>query len=77
MNMGIVYLHRAVNCKTCGSPIVFEYLGPSVEVRIAGTITTPGQLRCQQCGESHHYSSQNVRFSISDHPPLQPRQTRT
>ena len=69
INMGIVHLYRAVNCKTCGSSIVVEYLGPSVDVRIAGTISTPGQLRCQGCGESHNYSGQDIRFLIKDQAP--------
>jgi RNase P subunit RPR2 len=69
INMGIVYLYRAVNCKTCKAPIVVEYLGPTVDVRIAGTISNPGQLRCPGCGESHNYKGQDIKFLIKEHPP--------
>jgi hypothetical protein len=43
--MAIVHVYRIVSRKTCDSQIDVEYLGPSLNVRIAGTVTNPGQIK--------------------------------
>jgi hypothetical protein len=58
--MSVVHIFRLIQCKTCASKIDIEYLGPSVDVRIAGTISNPGHLRCPKCGDSHKYSGSDI-----------------
>jgi hypothetical protein len=67
------HLYRIVKCKTCDSEIVVEYLGPTVDVRIAGTISNPGQLRCPKCSESHNYNGRDMKFWIKDDAPSRTR----
>jgi RNase P subunit RPR2 len=69
ITMSLGYIYRIVSCRTCDSPIDVEYLGTTLSVRIAGTVTNPGQLRCPACGESHKYSGRDMKFWIKDHPP--------
>ena len=69
ITMSLGYIYRIVSCRTCDSPIDVEYLGTTLNVRIAGTVSNPGQLRCSECGESHKYSGQDLKFWIKDHPP--------
>ena len=67
--MSIFHVYRVVRCKGCQSPIDVEYLGPSINVRIAGVITNPGQLRCTKCGESHQYSGSDMQFDVRECAP--------
>jgi hypothetical protein len=60
ITMSVVHIFRLIQCKTCASKIDIEYLGPSVDVRIAGTISNPGHLRCPKCGDSHKYSGSDI-----------------
>jgi len=68
--MAVPYLYKIVYCKTCGSQIDVEYLGQALNVRIAGTVTGPLELRCVHCTESHRYSKGDMLLSTKDHPPI-------
>jgi hypothetical protein len=72
--MAIAHLYRIVNCKTCGSQIDVEYLGPTVNVRLAGTISNPGQIRCAHCNESHKYNQLDLQLYVRQSAPLRMRQ---
>lgn len=67
--MAVPYLYKIVCCKTCGSPIDVEYLGPALNLRIAGTITSSLQLRCINCNESHRYSDGDMLLFAKDYAP--------
>ena len=67
--MAVAYVYSGVTCKNCGSRIELEYLGPTVNVRIAGTITNPGQIRCMNCNEAHRYVYADIALWIKDLPP--------
>jgi hypothetical protein len=73
ISMAVLHIYRIVSCKTCDSPIDVEYLGPTVNVRIAGTIFNPGQIRCPKCGESHKYTGSDIKLWIKGHPPYRTR----
>lgn len=67
--MAVLYLYRIVICKTCGSRIDVEFLGPALNVRIAGTVIYPIQLLCVTCGESNRYTYSDQMLFAKDHPP--------
>ena len=69
--MAVVYIYRFVVCKNCASDIDVEYLGPAINVRIAGTIRNPGQMRCAKCGQSHSYVENDIKYTVRDHAPIQ------
>jgi len=66
--MAVVHVFKTVKCKSCGSQIEIEYLGPSVDLRIAGTIQNPGHMRCPDCGASHKYENSDMSFTVKDQP---------
>jgi len=68
--MAIAHIYRIVRCKSCNAEIVVEYLGPAVSLRIAGTLSNPGPVRCQQCNASHNYTDRDIEFSVRDHTPF-------
>jgi len=67
--MAVPYLYKIVYCKTCGSLIDVEYLGPASNVRIAGTVHCPIELRCTHCTESHRYSQDDLLLFAKGHAP--------
>ena len=67
--MSVAYIYRFVRCKNCSADIDVEYLGPAVNVRIAGTIRNPGLMPCQKCGHSHVYVESDIKYTVRDHPP--------
>lgn len=71
--MAIAHIYRIVRCKSCKAEMVVEYLGPAVSVRIAGTLSSPGQVRCPQCNESHNYIDGDIEFSVKDNAPFRIR----
>ena len=71
--MAVAHLYKIVNCKTCGARIDVEYLGPTVNVRIAGTVSNPGQIRCVKCNESHNYTDADTQLWIKENAPFRTR----
>jgi len=67
--LAVPYIYRVVGCKTCGSWIDVEFLGLALNLRIAGTVRGPIQLRCFNCGESHKYSDLDIVLFAKDWPP--------
>ena len=67
--MAVAYIYKIIKCKGCGSQIDIEYLGPALNVRIAGVVRNPGHVRCPKCGESHEYIESDVHFTVRDHSP--------
>ena len=68
--MAVVHIYKFVVCKGCGSQIDVEYLGPALNVRIAGTVRNPGWVRCSKCGGSNEYFDGDTRYTVKDHPPV-------
>jgi hypothetical protein len=67
--MAVAYIYKIIKCKSCGSQIDIEYLGPALNVRIAGVVRNPGQVRCPKCEESHRYVESDVLFTVRDYSP--------
>jgi hypothetical protein len=61
-NMAVLQLYNIVNCKTCSSQINVEFVGPALNVRIAGTVTNPGHIRCVECGQSRNYTYFDIQL---------------
>ena len=71
--MAVPHIYSIVNCKTCAAAIDIEYLGPARNVRLAGTVRNPGQIRCMACGGSHRYSERDTKLAVKDRPPSRNR----
>jgi DNA-directed RNA polymerase subunit RPC12/RpoP len=67
--MTVAYIYKTIECKGCGSQVEIEYLGPALNLRIAGVVRNPGQVRCPKCGESHKYIERDMQFAVRDHSP--------
>jgi len=69
-----MYVYKIVKCSSCGSHIDIEYLGPALNLRIAGVIRNPGRVRCAKCGESHEYVENDTHLTVRDAPPNKRRE---
>ena len=67
--MAVPHIYTRVICKTCRAPIDIEYLGLALNMRIAGTIRNPGQIRCLNCGAAHNYVERDLQLSVKDDAP--------
>jgi RNase P subunit RPR2 len=72
--MAVLHIYKIVICKGCGAPLDVEYLGPALNLRIAGTVRNPGQVRCSKCGGSNEYFEKDTRFTVRDYPPNRRRE---
>ena len=69
-----MYVYKIVKCKSCGTHIEIEFLGPALNLRVAGVIRNPGRVRCTNCAESYDYLEKDTHLAVRDSSPVKRRE---